>query len=399
MSKHADAGTAYGPIVLIVSPHAGNAGNANNDATAARLLAEAGITVGLTLPVSTLDHNAPQGMRWREEGYTAAVAAGGDGTVGAVATQLAGSGLPLGILPMGTSNDIARSLGVPLDLAAACAVIAHGVPTEVDTGQAVPAMTEPGALSMRSGDTLTASDATIHAALAARGAHFLHAVTLGLNVEFARLATDVARRERWGPFTYAASAIEALSRFEPVPVTLRLMGAVNASAPTSLDEHTVTFRAIQIAVVNLPVFGGGMNLRLPDAGPRDRLLDFIVIEALDAQQLRTTIEGLLAALTQLTSGARRAGETAEDGTARAEPADKANHFALPGVRRYQARAAVIETPEHVDVTLDGEVRSRTPVLLRVASEPLSVLLPAEAHHTLMGTPGADTSASGHQGED
>jgi hypothetical protein len=58
--------------------------------------------------------------------------------------------------------------------------------------------------------------------------------------------------------------------------------------------------------------------------------------------------------------------------------DEALGFALQGVRRYTVRSAIIETPKPVAVTLDGEVRARTPVLARVASEPLPVLLSSQA---------------------
>ena len=49
------------------------------------------------------------------EGYDLVIAGGGDGTVGEVATGLVGTGVPLGILPLGTFNNIAHSLGLPLD--------------------------------------------------------------------------------------------------------------------------------------------------------------------------------------------------------------------------------------------------------------------------------------------
>jgi len=55
-----------------------------------------------------------------------AIAAGGDGLVGGVITHIAGSGLPLGILPLGTSNDIARALHIPQDIGEAAHVIAQG---------------------------------------------------------------------------------------------------------------------------------------------------------------------------------------------------------------------------------------------------------------------------------
>src|SRR5260221_5826418 len=88
------------PVVLVTSAHAGH----TNGATLAELLRAVGIVVAEQIDVSALDHNLPQGVRWREAGMRAAVAAGGDRKVGARATQLAGSGRSIGLLAVGTSN-------------------------------------------------------------------------------------------------------------------------------------------------------------------------------------------------------------------------------------------------------------------------------------------------------
>ena len=370
-----------GPVMLVVSPHAGHAG----DASPREALESAGVTVGEQIAVHELDHRLPQGARWRERGMVAAVAAGGDGTIGAVATQVAGSGLPLGILPLGTSNDVARALGVPLELAAASQAIARGAPVEVDVGQALPAMTEPGALAVEpdAHDETTASP-ELRAILAASGAHFVHALTLGLNVSFARLATDVARRQRWGNLNYATSALEAVTHFEPVPVSLRLSGArtlgLDGVWRAAAGDLEVTCRAVQVAVVNMPIFGGAMNLRMPGVDMHDRLLDLLVIEALEPQTLRKTIAGLVDALEKLGESfqswhrPQNGGSAPGQGTEHAG-ADEPAVYGLPGVRRYQASSALVRTPRHVDVTLDGEIRAHTPVQVRVAPEPIRVLLP------------------------
>jgi diacylglycerol kinase family enzyme len=64
-----------------------------------------------------------------------AVAAGGDGTVSAVASQLAGTEAVLGVLPMGTLNHFAKDLGLPLELDAALDVLAQGRVAAVDVGE------------------------------------------------------------------------------------------------------------------------------------------------------------------------------------------------------------------------------------------------------------------------
>jgi len=65
----------------------------------------------------------------------AIVAAGGDGTVNAVAQVLAGTAVPFGILPLGTLNHFARDLGLPLEIAGAVAVIASGTAAAVDAAE------------------------------------------------------------------------------------------------------------------------------------------------------------------------------------------------------------------------------------------------------------------------
>jgi diacylglycerol kinase family enzyme len=362
MPEHEVARRRSGPVALVLSSHSGHA-----HATHPReLLEAAGVRVALELPVGALDHVSPQGRTWQGRGLVAAVAGGGDGTIAAVATQIAGTDLALGILPLGTSNDVARSLGLPMDLDRAVEIIAAGMSRKVDAGLALPAVTEPLALAVEQDTMATARQA----ALAQRGAYFLHALTLGLNVEFARLATDVARRKRFGPLNYAAAAIEAVAHAQMLPVTLRLSGVRHTSAAAQLPDAAgnlrVTHHALQVAAVNLPVFGGALNLRMPEVTHRDGLLDVVVFEALEDLDLGARVEHWLTALRGLPEGGEPASERAE-----------ADLFSLPGVLRYQAEQVVIETPQPVDVTLDGELRAATPVLVCAAPRLVRVLLPPD----------------------
>ena len=64
----------------------------------------------------------------------AIVVGGGDGSLRTVASVLANTGVPLGILPLGTLNHFARDLGIPLDLGEAIAVLAEGTVRNVDIG-------------------------------------------------------------------------------------------------------------------------------------------------------------------------------------------------------------------------------------------------------------------------
>lgn len=366
--------------LLVSSPNAGNASRAGQLTTQLERL---GITMAREMLVGDLDHVPPQGALWRDQGYDLVVAAGGDGTVGAVATHLTGSELPLAILPLGTANDVARSLYLPMDVNEACVAIAGAIPMDIDVGQVMPGLTAPLAYSAEPRADPAPGDPS-----PAAGACFLHAATLGLNVEFARLATDSLRRQRLGKLTYAASALEAVTHYRPVDVTLHVFGLEGAeeagkgkaATANTANETIIQSRVVQVSVVNTPVFGGKMGVRLPDVSLDDRQLDFMVIEAIDTQQLRSTIQQLLAALRtapaqpdqpEQPAGASGNGQEQEQEAPR-----------LPGVRRFRARAVAIETADALDVTLDGEIRTHTPVMIRVSPQPLRVLVPPQAKRLL-----------------
>jgi diacylglycerol kinase family enzyme len=373
---------------LVYSPHAGSA-RGDHPQT---LLERAGVEVAFSVAVDALDVQPPLGQRWRAAGCVAAIAAGGDGTVGAVATHAISADLPLGVLPLGTANDIARALGVPLAPADAARVIAQGALQPIDAGQVIPSQTEPYAAAQEASPSQALLDAALADAspdqIAQGSAFFLHALTLGLNVEFARLATDVTQRRLWGRLTYVASAIESLERFKPIPVTLRFIGM--SGAPEQ-SVFVVQSQTALVAAINLPVFGGRLGLRVPGIRTDDRLLDFIVIEAPEPGSARTAVEASLGALTRAAQalwappGAADAGvdagtnagtnATASD-SMRRHPVQNPAGVTLPGARWFRARAVEIETAQPVELTLDGELRGRTPAVARVAPKAIQMIVPA-----------------------
>ncbi len=116
-------------VIVIHSPHAGRS---EQFSQALSYLRQANVEIAAQIAIDQLDAVPNQGTQWVAQGLDAAVAAGGDGTVGGVITHIADSGLPLGILPLGTSNDIARSLKTPQDLKQAAEVIARGKLATID---------------------------------------------------------------------------------------------------------------------------------------------------------------------------------------------------------------------------------------------------------------------------
>src|SRR5205807_1914056 len=170
-------------VMVIHSPHSGRSSKFPD---AIKHLEQAGLEVVNSISISKLDALPAQGTPWKESGVDVAIAAGGDGLVGGVISHIAESGLPLGILPLGTSNDIARALHIPQDIGEAAQVIAQGKEQEVDVGAAQSAeqATLPGTPSQPIG--VSSQDGSHPYA------YFAHALTVGVSVQFAHIATNVA---------------------------------------------------------------------------------------------------------------------------------------------------------------------------------------------------------------
>jgi YegS/Rv2252/BmrU family lipid kinase len=123
-----------GTTRVVVNAGAGPGCPEGWDQELARKLAARGLPAEVTLvrnggEISEATRHALQ------DGAERVIACGGDGTVSAVASRLAGSGVVLGVLPTGTLNHFARDLRLPLDLDAAIDVIASGREIGVDVGE------------------------------------------------------------------------------------------------------------------------------------------------------------------------------------------------------------------------------------------------------------------------
>jgi diacylglycerol kinase (ATP) len=122
-------------VKLIANPGAGKAAELNRSLKlAVGCLDELGVQVDVALakPKEEATRIAEKAV---DEGYKTVVAMGGDGTVEAVMRGLVGSNARLGILPYGTENNVAKSLGIPEKLEEACALIADNNSHKVDIGQ------------------------------------------------------------------------------------------------------------------------------------------------------------------------------------------------------------------------------------------------------------------------
>ena len=122
-------------IRLIVNPTSGRGRGSTVAKQASQLLDKQGVTHEVIYSRSPDDpvRLARESIRDRT---AAVVAIGGDGLVSQVAGELVETDTPLGIIPAGRGNDFARGLGIPLDIAGACATIVTGHQQRVDVGQA-----------------------------------------------------------------------------------------------------------------------------------------------------------------------------------------------------------------------------------------------------------------------
>lgn len=121
-------------VAIIVNSGAGTVRREEIDEGALRDLSrEAGLDAEVHLvPGERIVETARRAL---QAGAEALVAGGGDGTIRAVASVLAGGDRPLGVLPVGTMNHFARDLGIPLDLAEALRLVATGSVRRLDLGE------------------------------------------------------------------------------------------------------------------------------------------------------------------------------------------------------------------------------------------------------------------------
>jgi diacylglycerol kinase (ATP) len=172
------------------------------------------------------------------DGVDAIVAVGGDGTVHRALQAVAGTTVPLGVVPVGTGNDFAACTGVPLDPLQSAASIGLGLRAEVWSAVDLARVSAP------------AGDRWYGAVLAAG---------------FDAVVNERANRMSWprGPRRYDLAIAYELARLRPWRYTLHL------------DDVRVHTDAVIVAVGNCASYGGGMRI-CPDADPTDGLLDVVV---------------------------------------------------------------------------------------------------------------------------
>ena len=254
------------------------------------------------------------------DGITRLLVAGGDGTINEVATGLLGEDAPpgprprLGLLPLGSGWDFARSLDLPRRLDAALDVIASGVVRRIDAGRAV-VRTESGAPRERV---------------------FVNEASAGLSGDTIRIVGRFAKRvgARAG---FALGAVAAILSHRALEAAVEVDGERIYEGPISL-----------VVAANGCCFGAGMKVA-PDARPDDGQLELVLVRGL-------SVPALLANLPSLFAG---------------------THGRHPAVSFHAARTVSIEPKGRaMYADLDGESVGTLPLRAEVLPGALEVFAPA-----------------------
>jgi YegS/Rv2252/BmrU family lipid kinase len=193
-------------------------------------------TLGFELLEESTDHprHLPEVIRRYQHQVDLVIIGGGDGTLNAAVDALVDTQLPLGILPLGTANDLARTLEIPNSLPEACEIIAKGQVRRIDLGWV-------------------------------NDKHFFNVASLGLSVQITEQMTKEAKR-RWGVFAYAITALRVIWQTRPFRAEIQID-----------NGKSIKVKTVQIAVGNGRYYGGGMAV-VHDATIDDRRLDLYSLE-------------------------------------------------------------------------------------------------------------------------
>jgi YegS/Rv2252/BmrU family lipid kinase len=217
------------PLALIVNPSSGGGRTLKLLPRVEQALDASRVTFRVQR-TSGLEHGVEQALRAVEAGELPVVMSG-DGLVGAVGGAMAGAETPLGIIPGGRGNDLARVLGIPSEPEAAVAVVLAGEERRIDVGEA-------------------------------NGKRFLGIASFGFDSEANRLANETHFLR--GNLVYAYAAVRALASWKPARFTI------------AVGEERTRLSGYSVCVANSRAYGGGMFIA-PTAELDDGEFDVVTI--------------------------------------------------------------------------------------------------------------------------
>src|SRR5215216_3956652 len=220
---------------LIANPGAGKPEQAAKSLQlATRFLQQSGIKVDVAL-AKPKEEATPLAKQAVKDGYKIVIAMGGDGTLEAVLRGMVGSKARLGIIPVGTQNNMAKSLGIPETLEEACALIASNNTRKLDVGQ----------VKIKKGKKL----------------YFFELTAIGLVAALYPKANKILD----GKLSSIKDAALTLIHHEPQPKVYLTLD----------DESKIKIETMLVVVSNTPIFGRNF-LVAPNASLQDGLLDISV---------------------------------------------------------------------------------------------------------------------------
>ncbi|MCI2422224.1 YegS/Rv2252/BmrU family lipid kinase [Saccharopolyspora sp. K220] len=220
-------------------------------AQAAKKLRDLGVPLRSTFPLHDPSRLPETVAAAVDAGHDLIVLGGGDGSVSSVVDVLAHREVPLGLLPLGTANDFARTLHVPTDLDEACRTIAHGRLVDIDLG-------------------LCGNN------------YYVNRASVGIGAGVAEAMSPTLKK--WiGPLAYPVATARAFLRHRPFSARLTFPDG---------DHKPVEYRGLlQLSVANGRYFGGG-QLAAHDSGIDDATLDISVMRQGTLRDLISVVRDL-----------------------------------------------------------------------------------------------------------
>jgi YegS/Rv2252/BmrU family lipid kinase len=199
-------------VLLLLNPHSRS--GCDLAGPVAKRLEQAGIAVHPV--VMAAPSQVSSDIVSRAADVQGVIVCGGDGSLNAVADGLISTGLPLGIIPSGTGNDLARTLSIPLEPMAAADLVIAGCTRRIDLGEV-------------------------------NGRPFFNVASVGLSADLAEGLTQQLK-QRWGRLGYAIAALKVITGARPFHAWIHANDGISR------------VRTFQIAVGNGKHYGGGMTV-------------------------------------------------------------------------------------------------------------------------------------------
>jgi YegS/Rv2252/BmrU family lipid kinase len=216
------------PLVLLVNPSSGG-GRALKILPRVEAALDARRVPFRVVRTKSLDHGVDKALTATRAGELPVVVSG-DGLVGAVGGAMAGDDAPLGIVPVGRGNDLARVLGIPTEPEEAIGVVLAGHTRTIDIGEA-------------------------------NGKPFLGIASAGFDSDANRIANE---SRLGGNLVYAYAALRALVAWKPARFTI------------AIGEQRTRVEGYSVVIANNSAYGGGMYVA-PDAELDDGEFDVVTI--------------------------------------------------------------------------------------------------------------------------